>query len=184
MAVAVRFRVTSSRPAAMMKAASIRGPMIPIMSSVEHAENAVLPERREVYSDPRRRCPDPADMPAALRTSSDGKSAARWAYERLILYIKNFEDQLDDTHEIAMVFTGDVAGILRIEGIGYFDPDLVTFFGTDDEGARTQLIQHVARHSVMLRALPKAPAEPEPRRIGFQLVRGLEPPPDATSGQG
>jgi Family of unknown function (DUF6173) len=162
--------------------------MTQILSSAEHAENAVLPERRperrEVHADPARHCPDPADMPAVLRTPPDGKSAARWAYERLILYIKNFEDQLDDTQEIAMVFTGDVAGVVRIEGIGYFDPDLVTFFGTDEEGARTQLIQHVARLSVMLRALPKAPAEPEPRRIGFQLVRGLEPAPDATTGQG
>lgn len=156
------------------------------MTSAEVAENAVLPELHEVHADPTRRCPDPESLPAALRSSPEGKSAARWAYERLILYIKNFEDQLDDTQEIAMGFTGDAAGVIRIEGIGYFDPDLVTFYGTDDEGNRTQLIQHVARLSVMLRALPKGPAREEPRRIGFHLVRGLESPPlaETTPGQG
>jgi hypothetical protein len=151
-----------------------------IMSSVEAAENAVLPELREVHADPSRRCPDPASLPAALRSPPAGKSAARWAYERLILYIKNFEDQLDDAHEIAMGFAGGEAGVIRIEGIGYFDPDLVTFYGIDEDGTRTQLIQHVARLSVMLRALPRAPAEAAPRRIGFQLVRGLDPTPDNT----
>jgi hypothetical protein len=148
-----------------------------IRTSVEAAENAVLPELREVHADPDRPCAGTADIPPALRTPPEGKSAARWAYERLILYIKNFEDQLDDAHEIAMGFAGGEAGVIRIEGIGYFDPDLVTFYGTDEDGTRTQLIQHVARLSVMLRALPKAPADVEPRRIGFRLVRGLDPVP-------
>lgn len=156
------------------------------MTSAEAAEDAVLPELREVHADPSHRCPDQDSLPAALRTPPQGKSAARWAYERLILYIKNFEDQLDDSQEIAMGFAGGEAGVIRIEGIGYFDPDLVTFYGIDEDGTRTQLIQHVARLSVMLRALPKGPAQEEPRRIGFHLVRGLDPAPlaETTPGQG
>ena len=62
---------------------------------------------------------------------------------------------------------------MRIEGLGYFDPDLVTFYGSDPTGARTQLIQHVTQLSVMLRALPKPQAESAPRRIGFKLAKGL-----------
>jgi hypothetical protein len=146
----------------------------PVMTSVEAAEAAILPGLREVHSDPGRRSPDPGRMAAALSAPAESKSAARWAYERLILYIKNFEDQLDDAHEVAMGFAGDVAGVIRIEGIGYFDPDLVTFYGIDEDGTRTQLIQHVARLSVMLRALPRPAETEEPRRIGFRLVRGLE----------
>jgi hypothetical protein len=143
-----------------------------IMTSVEAAENAILPGLCEVHADPSRKAPDVSAL-----APPDGKSAARWAWERLILYIKNFEDQLDDAQEIAMGFAGGEAGVIRIEGVGYFDPDLVTFYGTDESGARTQLIQHVTRLSVMLRAMPKAPAEAEPRRIGFQLVRGLDTAP-------
>ena len=40
------------------------------------------------------------------------KSPAEWAYDRLILYIQNFEEQLDNEHEGAMGFTGGDAGVL------------------------------------------------------------------------
>lgn len=114
------------------------------------------------------------------------KCAAQWAYERLILYIKNFEKQLDNEHEVAMGFAGGEAGILQIEGIGFFEPDIVTFYGRDEEGTRTQLIQHVTQLNVMLRAMPVASEAEEPRRIGFRLAADLdrsetppEPAPDA-----
>ncbi len=107
-------------------------------------------------------------------TPLEQKSPAEWAYERLILYIKNFEEQLDNEHEVAMGFTGGDAGVLRIEGIGYFDPDVLTFYGSDGEGTKTQLIQHVSQLSVMLRALPKRIESEAPNRIGFRLAAQLE----------
>lgn len=103
----------------------------------------------------------------------EDKSPAQWAYERLILYIQNFEEQLDEKQEVAMGFVGGDAGVLRIEGIGYFAPDIVTFYGRDEDNARTQLIQHVAQLNVMLRALPKPTENEEPRRIGFRLAADL-----------
>lgn len=101
------------------------------------------------------------------------KSPAESAHDRLILYIRTFESQLDSSQEVAMGFAGDEAGILRIEGIGFFDPDILTFYGRDDGGAKTQLIQHVSQLSVMLRAVPRndGAADP-PRRIGFHLASG------------
>lgn len=107
-------------------------------------------------------------------TPVEQKSAAQWAYERLILYIKNFEEQLDNEHEVAMGFTGGDAGVLRIEGIGFFDPDVITFYGSDETGSRTQLIQHVSQLSVMLRAMPVAVEAEAPKRIGFRLAAELE----------
>jgi hypothetical protein len=100
------------------------------------------------------------------------KSPAEWAHDRLVLYIRNFESQLDASHEIAMGFAGGEAGVLRIEGLGYFDPDIITFYGRDDEGAKTQLVQHVSQLSVMLRAVKKTEPEDPPRRIGFALNPG------------
>jgi hypothetical protein len=100
------------------------------------------------------------------------KSPAEWAHDRLVMYIQNFESQLDARQEIAMGFAGDATGVLRIEGIGYFDPDIITFYGRDDSGARTQLIQHVSQLSVTLRAVPKEGDSDPPRRIGFQLTSG------------
>lgn len=102
------------------------------------------------------------------------KSPAEWAHDRLVLYIRNFEAQLAAADEIAMGFAGGDAGILRIEGLGYFDPDIITFYGRDEDGSKTQLIQHVSQLSVILRAVPKAVRHEEPaRRIGFRLAVGL-----------
>jgi len=145
-----------------------------ISTSAETAEDAVLPQLYEFHSDPEASTARSEDLPDCMREPLDGKSAARWAYERLILYIRNFETQLDNQSEVAIGFAGGGAGVIRIEGIGYFDPDIVTFFGTDENGTRTQLIQHVTQLSVMLRALPVSEPEAAPRRIGFRLSRELQ----------
>ena len=144
-----------------------------IETSAEAAEAAALPRCYEVHADSEADSGN-KELPKPLQKPVAAKSAAQWAYERLILYIQNFEQQLDNEHEIAMGFVGGDAGVLRIEGMGYFDPDMVTFHGTDTAGAKTQLVQHVSQLNVMLRALPKQVAEAEPRRIGFRLAADLE----------
>ncbi|MFS4582016.1 DUF6173 family protein [Phaeobacter sp. C3_T13_0] len=144
-----------------------------IATSAEALEAAILPCVHEVHADPDvctgiEKVPEPMQKPVA------NKSAARWAYERLILYIKNFEEQLDGEHEIAMGFAGGDAGVMRIEGMGYYDPDIITYYGSDSGGARTQLVQHVSQLNVMLRALPKRNETAPANRIGFRLVSDLE----------
>ncbi len=150
-----------------------------IRTSAEAHENDVIPRRREVHADPKAQ-PD-TSIPENLTSKPvEQKSPAEWAYERLILYIQNFEEGLDNEHEVAMGFAGGDAGVLRIEGMGFFDPDIVTFYGTDEYGAKTQLIQHVTQLAVILRAIPRAALgegdapEDAPRRIGFRLARALE----------
>ncbi len=147
-----------------------------IRTTAELTEAAALPRVHEVRTD-EGACMQ--EVPEPLQQPVESKSPARWAYERLILYIQNFEKQLDGEHEIAMGYTGGDMGVLRIEGMGYFDPDIVTFYGTDGSGARTQLIQHVTQLSVMLRALPKPQGQEQPTRIGFRLAQGLEDTGDA-----
>ncbi|MFZ7093328.1 DUF6173 family protein [Primorskyibacter sp. 2E233] len=143
-----------------------------IATTAEAHEADAIPRRIEVHTDdtPAKCSPLPE---AVAQTPVKNKSPAEWAYERLILYIQNFEEQLDNEHEVAMGFAGGEAGVLRIEGLGYFDPDIVTFYGADADGLRTQLIQHVSQLSVILRALPKEVEQKEPRRIGFQLAKEL-----------
>lgn len=102
------------------------------------------------------------------------KCPAEWAHDRLVAYIRSFEKELDAEHEIAMGFASDESGVLRIEGLGYFDPDIITFYGRDENGAKTQLIQHVTQLSVTLRAVPKEAEAEAPRRIGFRLTSGWE----------
>lgn len=138
------------------------------------ARAAGMPRARVVHANPETQptCED-LPLPAALQARSPAdKSPAEWAYDRLILYIRNFEQQLDADQEVAMGFAGSDVGVLQIEGVGYFDPDLITFYGRDDEGFKTQLIQHVSQLSVMLRAVPKSEPEEPARRIGFRLASG------------
>ncbi len=143
-----------------------------IETSAEAAEAAALPRRHEVHADPNvEPCKDIPESVAQKPVAQ--KSPAEWAYERLILYIQNFEEQLDNEHEVAMGFAGGDTGVLRIEGMGFFDPDIITFYGSDAVGVKTQLIQHVSQLSVMLRALPKEVEREEPTRIGFRLAADL-----------
>jgi hypothetical protein len=109
---------------------------------------------------------------AAKKAAPRPKSPAEWAHDRLVMYIRNFESELDAQQEIAMGFASDETGVLRIEGLGFFEPDIITFYGRDETGAKTQLIQHVSQLSVTLRAVPKEAEEEAPRRIGFHLNPG------------
>lgn len=119
--------------------------------------------------------PTPAIDPTAaavIPAKSTAKSPAESAYDRLVLYIRNFEGQLDATQEVAMGFAGGESGVLKIEGLGFFEPDILAFYGRDEDGLKTQLIQHVTQLSVLLRAVPKTVPSLPARRIGFHLASG------------
>ncbi|MCY4181125.1 MAG: DUF6173 family protein [Litoreibacter sp.] len=146
-----------------------------IKTTAEAIESAALPKARVVHTQDGAASPEGQPLPEAVAGSDlESKSPAEWAYIRLVLYIKNFEEQLDADHEVAMGFTGGDAGVMRIEGMGFYAPDILTFYGSDPSGAKTQQIQHVSQLNVLLRALPKHVDQPEPNRIGFRLAKALE----------
>ena len=147
-----------------------------ISTTAEYAEAAAMRAGRAVHADPHTGLtPEQEPLPDAVQKKPvEKKSAAEWAYERLILYIKGFEKTLDNEHEVVMGVTDTGAVVLKIEGLGYFDPDIVTFYGTDGSGARVQLVQHVSQLNVILRAAKKPDEAAKPRRIGFELAKGLE----------
>ncbi len=156
-------------------------PQMSIDTSAELLENDILPQVREVHIDPDANCVSKAKLPHALVEPSKLKSAAQWAYERIIMYIQNFEKQLDNDHEVGLGLAGGNTGVIKIEGLGYYDPDIVTYYGINQDGAKTQLIQHVSQLNVTLIASPKHIDQPEPTRIGFRLAKGLEPEENVTN---
>jgi hypothetical protein len=146
-----------------------------IKTTAEAAEADVLPRMHEVHSDPAADTVGNLPLPNCIAKKPVAqKSEAQWAYERTVLYLKKFEEGLDDGQEIAMGFAGTDAGVLKIEGMGYFDPDIVTFYGADPSGAKMQLVQHVSQLSVVFRAVPKRIETAPPNRIGFKLFQDLE----------
>ena len=145
-----------------------------IMTAAEAAENEAIPRARVALaegaaSETAEGAPLP---PGVTKRSQKQKSPAEWAYERVILYIKKFEEGLDAEHEVGMGFAGSDQGALHIMGVGFFDPDIVTFYGVDPAGAKTQLVQHVSQLNVMLKAAPKQ--KETANRIGFKLAEELE----------
>ena len=77
----------------------------------ETGPDTSLPRVHEVHADPNTTAPAPADLPKGLQKPVEQKSPAQWAYERMILYIQNFEKQLDAEHGVAGILT--VSDVLR-----------------------------------------------------------------------
>lgn len=120
-----------------------------------------------------RKAADRSPPAAAADGPVEDGCPAQSAYERLILCIQAFEEGLNADQEVVVGFAGAETGVLSIESLGYFAPDIITFDGYHEDGVRTQLIQHVSQLNVMLRAMPKPEDTDEPRRIGFDLAARL-----------
>lgn len=100
-------------------------------------------------------------------------SPAESVFRRLVLYIREFESQLDQDQEIGgrMVSFGSAVQF-HIVDMGYWGPDILTFDGVDERGSRMKLIQNISQLNVLLVAMPKREPEAAPQRIGFQLGKG------------
>jgi hypothetical protein len=115
-------------------------------------------------------CPQ---TPALVETQKGG-SAALWMFQRLAQAIAAFEQKLDTNHEVGFRLVSFGEGqVFHAEDIGYWAPDMILFFGRNDQGAPMQLLQHVSQVSVLLVAAKKIGAEPA-RRIGFDILRKVE----------
>lgn len=75
-----------------------------------------------------------------------------------------------------MGLAGGGAGVIKIEGLGYYDPDIVTYYGTNELGAKMQLIQHVTQLNVMLIANPKISTKLSQTALGSNWQKALSVP--------
>lgn len=92
---------------------------------------------------------------------------ADYFYEIILERIKEFEDDLDDEHEIALKLASFGQSVtLSVTDIGYSNPSTLVFYGYVGEQPAT-LIQHVSQLNFLLLAVKKADPEKPPRRIGF-----------------
>lgn len=109
---------------------------------------------------------DPVSSLANLASRDVTLNPAKWTYERLGNYIKAFEADLDDEHEVGarLVSFGSTITV-HIENMGYHGPDIITFYGKNEQNEAVQLIQHTSQLSVLLIAVKKQ--ADKPRRIGF-----------------
>ena len=93
---------------------------------------------------------------------------AEWTYRCLAENIKEFQDGLDDEHEVGLTLVSFGASTtFHMTGMGYFGPFNIMFYGVNADGDRVELNQHYTQLSVLLVAMKKT--EEKPRRIGFKL---------------
>ena len=93
--------------------------------------------------------------------------AADRQYEIIMERIKEFEDELDTDHEVAIKLASFGQSItLSVTDVGYYNPDILVFHGYVGERFAT-LVQHVSQLSFLLLSAQKRDPEKPPRRIGF-----------------
>lgn len=101
------------------------------------------------------------------------KMGAAWMHERLVKSINDFEEGLDNDHEVgARLVSFGTELTFSIEDVSYWGPDMIIFYGFNSSNKSVQLLQHLSQLSVLLVAVDKI--QKEPRRIGFRLLQKLE----------
>ena len=91
------------------------------------------------------------------------------AFNSLRRYAIAFEESLDERHEVgARLVTFGNAVSFQVQQIGYAPPNLISFDGVTEEGARVRLVQHVTQLSVLFIAMP-IKEDKVKRPIGFVL---------------
>lgn len=92
---------------------------------------------------------------------------ADYQYELLCDYIKNFQNELDDEHEVGLQLASfGQSMLLNVTDIGYANPSLIHFYGYCN-GNKAHLVQHINQLNFVLISLPKTDPKKPARRIGF-----------------
>lgn len=89
-------------------------------------------------------------------------------YQRIVALINNFESELPDTMQAGgrLVSAGDIT--FSIQDIGYWDPNMIVFYGELSDGSAVELVQHLSQLNLLLVAVPRQDDIQKPRRvIGF-----------------
>lgn len=94
---------------------------------------------------------------------------ADYSYDVIMNLIKEFEEDLDDDHEVGIKLASFGQSItMSVTEIGYANPSTLVFYGYVKNQFAT-LIQHMSQLNFLLLAVPKSDPVKPPRRIGFAL---------------
>lgn len=89
-------------------------------------------------------------------------------FKKLSHYMDEFDKGLNQEHEVGIRLVNFGQSIqFTVHNIGYYNPQLICFYGEMPDGSAIQLIQHVNQLNFLLTAVKrKNPDEPK-RPIGF-----------------
>lgn len=80
---------------------------------------------------------------------------AGYIHKRMMQIIAEQEQLLSPEQELGVVVVGGNAPSFHLRSIGYSNPDLLRFVGTDPDGNTVQIVQHHTQMSVMIVSVPK-----------------------------
>ena len=89
-------------------------------------------------------------------------------YENLMEEIIDFQNDLDENHEVGVLLASFGSSVLmNVTELGYQNPDMLFFYGYVN-GNEARLIQHVSQLNFLLMSVEKEDKTQPPRRIGFR----------------
>ena len=89
-------------------------------------------------------------------------------HTRLIKWIQDFDNELDNEYEVGarLVNFGQTI-TFHLKDIGYWNPSLISFSGIMENGDPVELIQHISQISVLLTKMKRKDPTLPKRPIGF-----------------
>lgn len=98
-------------------------------------------------------------------------------YSRLVAWITEFDESLDDNHEVGVRLVNFGQAIsFHLTSMGYWNPSLIKFLGITDKDEPVELIQHVTQISILLMKMPRKNLDQPKRSIGFASLPPEEGP--------
>ena len=96
---------------------------------------------------------------------------ADWMYERLVNTINDFEKELPDNMQAGGRLVSFQNITFSIDDISYWNPDIIKFYGTLNDGSKVELVQHTSQLNLLLVAVPRKGDLSKPRRkIGYEMT--------------
>ena len=93
---------------------------------------------------------------------------ADWMCERLIKSINDFEADIPDDMQAGGKLVSFHDGVFSIDDVGYWNPDIIWFYGTRPDGSKVKLVQHTSQLNLLLVAVPRQDTSKPRRKIGFE----------------
>ncbi|NJK58778.1 MAG: hypothetical protein HC939_23755 [Pleurocapsa sp. SU_5_0] len=111
-----------------------------------------------------------AEIVESIRRGTEERSGyANVMFEGLLEEIKIFQSELESDKEIGAYLTSFSNNMLiTIESISYRDPYYFVLSGTNNEGHKVKLVQHVKQTNILFVPIKVLPEEGrKPKRFGF-----------------
>jgi len=93
-------------------------------------------------------------------------------YNQLTTFINEFNDSLDNNHEVGVRLVNFGQSIVfHLKTLGFLNPSLIRFGGHTEGGDPVELIQHVSQISVLLMKMTRTNPDEPKRHFGFHVEK-------------